>query len=54
MKNIAIAGICYDEKSSFLRGAAQAPPLIRQCLHSGSSSYYTEYGQSIEQDFIED
>ncbi|MEM9820630.1 MAG: agmatinase [Bacteroidota bacterium] len=54
MKPIALTGIAYDEKSSFLRGAASAPPLIRQCLHSGSSGYYTESGQSIQQSLIED
>lgn len=54
MKNISIIGIPYDQKSSFLRGAALAPPLIRQCLHSGSSSYYSELGFNTQQDWIID
>ncbi len=37
-----IRGICYDEKSSFLRGAAGAPTLIRQALHSGSMNAFSE------------
>ena len=37
-----IRGICYDEKSSFLRGAAGAPALIRQALHSGSMNAFSE------------
>lgn len=39
---LLIRGICYDEKSSFLRGAAQAPALIRQALYSGSMNLFSE------------
>lgn len=42
MKKIALQGILFDEKSSFLRGPALAPPLIRKVYHSGSSNYYSE------------
>ena len=54
MESIGIQGICFDEKSSFLKGAAKAPPLIRQILHDGSSNYYTELGINIEDSRIED
>src|SRR5262249_36774794 len=41
---IAIAGLPYDLNSSFLQGAAEAPPLIRQALHTDSSNMWTENG----------
>lgn len=37
-----LVGIPYDASSSFLRGAATAPPLIRQALRSPSSNSWTE------------
>ncbi len=37
-----LLGIPYDGSSSFLRGAAGAPPLIRQALWSPSSNSWTE------------
>jgi agmatinase len=37
-----LLGIPYDASSSFLRGAATAPPLIRQALRSPSSNSWTE------------
>jgi len=37
-----ILGIPLDHNSSFLRGAAQAPPLIRQALHSDAWNKTTE------------
>jgi agmatinase len=48
MNKIIIQGIKYDEKSSFQKGPGLAPPLIREALHCGSSNYYTENGNSIE------
>lgn len=41
---VAVIGIPLDENSSFLRGAAQGPPRIREVLLSGSSNMYTELG----------
>ena len=41
---ITLQGICYDEKSSFLKGPAKAPPLIREFLYSDSSNAFTELG----------
>jgi len=54
MKKIIIQGIKYDEKSSFQKGPALAPPLIRDILHCGSSNYFAENGISIETIDIED
>ncbi len=45
---IALQGICYDAKSSFLRGSSQAPALIREALYDGSMNLYTESGNTIE------
>ncbi len=37
-----LLGIPYDASSSFLRGAAEAPPLIRGALHSPAGNNWTE------------
>jgi len=44
MVQIDILGYLYDDKSSFLKGPAKAPPLIRKAYHSNSANYYTENG----------
>jgi arginase len=44
---IAMLGIPLDENSSFLRGAAQAPPLIREALFSYSANLFTESGVDL-------
>ncbi len=44
MKQPALIGFCYDENSSFLRGAAEAPPLIRCAFRSESSNLWSETG----------
>jgi len=41
-KKITLQGILFDEKSSFLRGPALAPPLIRKAYHSDSANYFAE------------
>src|SRR5262245_31673559 len=41
---IALIGFCYDDNSSFLRGAAGAPPLIRAALFSDAANLWTESG----------
>ena len=51
---INLQGICYDEKSSFLRGPAKAPPLIRTHLHSESSNSFSESGIDISKIDIKD
>ncbi|MTI41678.1 agmatinase [Fulvivirga lutimaris] len=51
---IIIQGIQFDEKSSYLRGPALAPPLIRQALHSGAFNMFAENGISIDDLQIQD
>ena len=41
---VPILGIPFDANSSYLRGAAQAPPQIREALFSQSSNLYSEMG----------
>ncbi len=43
-EKIIIQGIPYDEKSSFMKGTAKAPPLIRKFYHSFASNYFAENG----------
>lgn len=42
--NLALIGICSDENSSFLRGTAAAPSLIREALFSDASNTTSESG----------
>src|SRR2546421_6852877 len=42
-----LIGLPYDASSSFLRGAAAAPPVIRQALHSPAGNFWTETGVDI-------
>jgi arginase len=44
VKTIALLGIPFDANSSYLRGPAQAPKIIREELYSGSSNLWTEDG----------
>ena len=39
---VAIIGIPFDENSSFMKGPASAPQIIRDALHSDSSNMSTE------------
>jgi agmatinase len=41
---IGLVGFCSDENSSFMRGAAAAPPLIRDALFSDASNLWSENG----------
>ena len=47
MKKIVLQGIPYDAKSSFLKGASLAPPLIREAFNSPSANYFSENGSEI-------
>ncbi len=40
-------GVPYDASSSFLRGSAAAPPLIRQAIWSPAGNSYTENGADL-------
>ena len=44
---IAVLGVPLDENASFLRGAAEAPPLIREALFSYSANLFTESGVDL-------
>ena len=42
-----ILGIPFDANSSWLRGAAGAPPIIRVAFNSNSSNSWTETGVDL-------
>ena len=44
-----LVGVPYDASSSFLRGSAAGPPLIRAALHSPAGNNYTERGADLTQ-----
>ncbi|HSG28975.1 MAG TPA: agmatinase [Candidatus Krumholzibacterium sp.] len=44
---IIIAGLPYDHNSSYMRGPADAPPLIRKALNSYSSNLFSENGTDL-------
>ena len=44
-----LVGVPYDASSSFLRGSAAAPPLIRAALHSPAGNKYAERGADLTQ-----
>jgi arginase len=50
MAEVALVGVPWDEHSSFLRGAAGAPPLIRAAMRSPSSNLSTESGLDLGSD----
>ncbi len=41
-KKLKLIGFPYDANSSFMKGTAAAPPLIRKALHSDSSNLWSE------------
>lgn len=45
--SVTLLGVPYDAASSFLRGPAEAPRLIREALHSPSSNLWTETGVDL-------
>ena len=51
---IAIAGIPWDENSSFMRGPSEAPPLIRAALFSQASGLRSESGIDFPPDLFVD
>lgn len=46
---VAIVGVPHDIHSSFMRGPAEAPTLIRQVLEAGSANLCAENGYSLEE-----
>lgn len=51
---LSLLGVPWDASSSFLAGAAGAPPAIRQALWSPSTNSSTELGIAIEPDRFRD
>jgi agmatinase len=44
---VTLIGVPWDASSSFERGAAEAPPLIRSALHAPSSNSFNERGDDV-------
>ncbi|BCG95769.1 agmatinase [Mesorhizobium sp. 131-2-1] len=53
MSKISLLGIPHDENSSWLRGAAEAPALIRRELQSDAYSSWSETGFDLSDRFID-
>jgi len=54
-KKIALIGVPWDQKSSYLQGPALAPQRIRSVLHSGAGNNWTELTVNpIEHELFED
>ena len=49
-ETVAIVGVPFDDKSSFMKGAAEGPDQIRLIMHDGSSNYSSESGVVLEED----
>ncbi len=51
---MALLGVCYDGSSSYLRGSAGAPPVIRQALWSEAGNPWTELGIDLSTAALDD
>jgi arginase len=49
MSRVALLGLPYDASSSFQRGPAEAPPVIRRAFTSADSNLTTQLGVDLEQ-----
>ncbi len=56
MKNhkIGLQGILFDAKSSYMKGPALAPPLIRNAYNNDSANYFSESGIELRPDIWDD
>ena len=54
MIKITLQGITFDNKSSFMKGPALAPPLIRAQYRSDAFNLYAENGMEILPEFFDD
>jgi arginase len=54
MSKVALLGVPYDASSSFQRGAAGAPVLIREALWSEAGNTWTESGLDLKDAGLED
>jgi len=48
-ETVAIVGVPFDDKSSFMKGAAEGPDQIRRIMQDGSSNYSAESGVVLEE-----
>src|SRR5262249_31275328 len=46
-ESVSLLGIPFDANSTYLRGAAQAPPRIREALYCDSTNLWTEDGMDL-------
>lgn len=46
---IGLIGLPFDKNSSYIRGSAKAPPVIREAFWSESSNSWTENGIDLSQ-----
>jgi agmatinase len=51
---VALLGVCYDASSSFKRGTAAAPPVIRQAIWSEAGNPWTELGIDLTNAALDD
>lgn len=54
MTRLALVGFRSDANSSYLRGAAEAPPLIREAMFCESSNTWTESGVNVPREAFYD
>ena len=54
MPRVALLGLPYDGSSSFLRGSADAPGVIRDAFASPASNHTTQLGLDLDQHVIYD
>ena len=50
----ALIGIPWDEMSSFMRGAAEGPSLIRAAMFSDAANPYSESGIVVSREVLHD
>jgi len=51
---VALLGVCYDGSSSYLRGTAGAPQVIREALWSEAGNPWTELGIDLSSATLDD
>ena len=51
---VALLGVCYDGSSSYLRGTAGAPQIIREALWSEAGNPWTELGVDLSTAALDD
>jgi arginase len=52
--SFSLVGIPFDLNSSYLRGPAKAPPLIREALHCDASNSFNESGRDLSAGIMHD